>query len=106
MLKMREKHPEWLMLNHENISIEPIRHFENIYKHFQLNFTDDIKTKIIDYTSQSNPSEAVKGKWNSLKRNSSQNVKNWKNRLSPEEIEKIYNGTNEIAMNFYKSDDW
>lgn len=106
MLKMREKHPEWLMLNHEDISLEPIDHFEKIYEHFQLNFTDGIKTKIIEYTSQSNPSEAVKGKWNSLKRNSSQNVKNWRHRLSPDEISKIYDGTNEIAKNFYKSEDW
>lgn len=106
MSKIKEKYPEWLILKHEDISNEPLNYFKMIFQHFQLKFTDEIKSKITNYTASSNPSEAIKGKWNSLKRDSSQNVKNWKSRLSPEEIGKIKEGTFEIAKNFYNSEDW
>lgn len=103
---LKQRNPNWLFLRHEDISKEPLKNFDLIYKHFDLTFTQEIADKITSYTTSENPSEALSGKWNTLKRNSAANVKNWKSRLTPEEIERIKLQTKTVADQFYSKEDW
>lgn len=106
ILTLKQRNPNWLFLRHEDISKEPIKYFELIYNQFELPFTQNIANEIISYTTSENPSEALSGKWNTLKRDSASNVKNWKSRLSPGEIERIKIQTKSIADQFYSEEDW
>ncbi|MBK7379707.1 MAG: sulfotransferase domain-containing protein [Ignavibacteriales bacterium] len=106
VIKLKQRNPHWLFLKHEDISKEPTRYFKQIYDHFELSFTNEIEEKIVSYTSTLNPSEAKSGEWNSLKRDSASNVKNWKTRLTLEEIERIKLNTKKFADRFYSEEDW
>jgi len=106
IIKLKHRNPNWLFLTHEEISKDPIKNFRQIYDYFSLAYTEKIAEQIKSFTSASNPSEAQNGKWNTLKRDSSANIKNWKSRLTNDEIEKIRLNTKEIADHFYSEDDW
>ncbi len=99
--------PGWIYKRHEDISIEPLKEFENIYSTLSLPFTASIKSAIISTTSGANPSEVVKsGQIHQLKRDSRANIKNWKKRLTNQEIATIRKITEPVASSFYTDEDW
>jgi hypothetical protein len=100
----QQEHPEWLFVRHEDLSNEPLVNFESIYNKFGLDFTPRVKSGILESSGSHNPTEQSPG--NEFKRNSKENIKNWKNRLSPEEIDSIKFKTSELSSIFYEDDDW
>ena len=91
------KHPHWLIVTHEKLSLNPIEEYKSIFDKFGLDFTSKVEKNIL------NSSESGESK---LKRDSKSNIHSWKNRLSPSEIEKIKIGTAEISQIFYSEEDW
>jgi Sulfotransferase family len=105
MLKYQAAHSDWLYLRHEDISADPLQHFTHIFKHLKLDFTEQIKTTIEDYTNSSNPSDAQKGHI-LTKRDSKSNIKSWKKKLSEAEITHIRTKVEDISHWFYSDSDW
>jgi hypothetical protein len=105
ILEYKEKHKEWLFLRHEDISREPIKYYTEIFEYLNLKFTDEIEKNILEYSNENNSKETPNGK-TILKRNSKANIKNWKNRLTTEEIDKVFENTKKIAQKFYEQQDW
>jgi hypothetical protein len=97
-------HPEWIFMKHEELSRDPLMNFNYIYKKFGLNFTEKVKKGIIKSSCENNPTEQEAGK--EFRRNSKENITNWKIRLSSEEICKIKKETNEISSLFYEEYEW
>lgn len=103
----QKEFPDWIYKKHEDLSINPLEEFEDIFQRTQLPFTDKVKDYITLTTSEANPAEVTKsGKIHQLKRDSRKSIKNWKNRLTSNEIEKIYNITSPISQYFYTDNDW
>lgn len=100
----RENHPDWVFVRHEDISLDPIGQFRSIYNAFGLEFTHKVKRKILESSGAHNPAEQRAGK--EYLRNSKENIYNWKNRLSLNEIERIKIKTSEISTLFYSGDEW
>jgi hypothetical protein len=100
----RERHPEWLFVRHEDLSQEPVAQFRSIYQSFDLEFTDSAERKILASSGGDNPAEQQAGK--EFMRDSRKNIKNWKNRLSGEEIERIRRKTAALSSLFYPEDEW
>ena len=98
IIKYTDEHPEWIYKKHEDISMNPESEFKNIFETLGLTFSNKIKTKIIN--SSSSKQKSI------LKRDSRSNIWSWKRRLSEEEIERIYEGTNNISKSFYSDEDW
>lgn len=96
----------WHFYRHKDLSLDPVKYFGEIYRKLGLEFSDTIKSKIIQSTGEENPAESINNALHTLKRNSKENVLNWKKRLSPEEIDKIYEGTLKISSHFYREDEW
>ena len=101
----REKHPHWIYLRHEDISMDPVSHFKDLFEKLDLRFTPEIETHVRDHTDTSNPVEPPKGE-TILKMNSKQNIHSWKKRLSPEEIERIKQGVKDVFPHFYSPNEW
>lgn len=99
IFKYKEKHEDWLFIRHEDLSRNPIQKFGEIYNYLNLDYTDSIREKISNYSSE----KEDPGK---LKRDSKSNIWSWKSRLSPEEIERVYKGTQKISSKFYSEQDW
>lgn len=95
----REKYNEkWYFVKHEDLSKDPIKEFEKIFNFIQLPFEDIVQDFIIK-TSKAKEKSVIK-------RNSAANIKEWKNRLSEREIQKIKEGTKEIWKKYYNEEDW
>lgn len=91
-------YPDWIYVRHEDLSIDPVEGFKEIYKRLDLNFTKKIEKKIIESTSAK--------KEGNLKRDSKKNISSWKKRLNDDEVNRIKQGTEKVAQNFYSNNDW
>lgn len=100
----RERHPDWMFVKHEHLSTDPLDQFRSIFNAFDLDFTDRVKRRILTSTGAHNPAEAETG--NEFRRNSIENLDNWRRRLSADEIDLIKDRTSEVARLFYCEDDW
>ena len=100
----RARHPDWLFIRHEDLSLEPMAEFGAIYKKLNLDFTPEAQAAIKASSSEQNPAEQTKGY--DLVRNSRLNVTNWKNRLTEVEIKTIRERTLDVASRFYSDEDW
>ncbi|MCD4730319.1 MAG: sulfotransferase [Bacteroidales bacterium] len=98
VLQYKTKYPNWIYTRHEDLSLNPVEEFRNIYEKLNLKFTNKIKNKIIESTSAK--------KDDHLKRDSKKNISSWKKRLDKEEIDRIIQGTENISNHFYNKEDW
>jgi hypothetical protein len=97
-----ESHPEWLYLRHEDTARHPVRTFQSLYDRYGLEFTENIQTKVKEYSNPSPDQQSAE----SIRRNSQSVIKNWTERLTESEIARVRRRTEPIAAKFYTSDDW
>ncbi|MCC6208850.1 MAG: sulfotransferase [Gammaproteobacteria bacterium] len=101
----RKRHPEWTFVRHEDISLDPVQSFADLYKKLGLPYTDKARSVIAEHTGKSNP-ERASGTEKTLKLDSAQNISSWKHRLSGEEILRIRGYVEDVAREFYSDADW
>lgn len=104
ILKYRQRHPEWQFVLHEDLSMNPATTFQRLFDKLQLEYTDRINHRILDFSGSHNPVEQHAG--NELKRNSRANVRNWRKRLTPEETQRIRKSTCDVAEQFFGDEYW
>ena len=102
--KYKEKYPDWMFISHEDLSANPIYGFSNIFHHLKLPYSKQVQNKVIKFSSSENLTNPHK--LSKIKRDSKANIKNWKNRLTEVEIERIREGTNNISKIFYDESHW
>jgi hypothetical protein len=100
----QEKYPAWLFMRHEDLSTDPVNQFLLIFKTFDLEFNAKVKNRIHETSGAHNPVEQQQE--NPFKRDSKENISNWKKRLTREEISLIRKRTAGIADLFYTEDEW
>lgn len=100
----QEKYPGWLFMRHEDLSTDPVNQFHLIFKNLDLEFTQKVKNRIHETSGSHNPAEQQEK--SPFKRDSKENIKNWKKRLTREEISLIRKKTSGIADLFYTKDEW
>lgn len=106
IIEYQKKHNDWTFIRHEDLSRDPLKHFEHLFEKLDLTCSDNIKKQIQQYSHHSNPGEAPDGLVHFLKRDSKSNIFNWKRRLSNQEIEKIKYRVADISSAFYSDEDW
>lgn len=89
---------DWYFIKHEDLSIDPVKEFKNLFEYLELNFSEKISNHIIETTTA--------GKESNWKRDSKSNVKTWKERLTANEISRVKQGTMEVWPKFYTESDW
>lgn len=97
--RYQHKHEDWLFIRHEDLSLNPIDKFRDIFDFLNLDYKESIKEEITNFSTETDEP----GK---LKRDSKSNVWSWKNRLSKQEIDRVYEGTYKVASSFYSNEDW
>lgn len=101
----QQNHDDWIFLRHEDISRDPINSFEKLYAGAGIPFTADIRKSIEVYCDASNPSKAT-AQEKPIKLNSKATISNWKNQLTPAEIDFIREHVEDISKHFYTDADW
>lgn len=105
ILKFQQSHQDWVFLRHEDLSEQPLHHFEQLYQRLHLDFSPAIQTIIQDYSDESNPSEAQKGHL-LTKRDSKANIKSWKKKFTQAELLHLRTSVEDISHAFYSDADW
>jgi len=98
ILQYQKLNNDWYFIKHEDLSEFPIENFSKLFHYLNLEFLSSVKQQIIE-SSTSN-------EITNLKRNSKDNIKYWKKRLTQEEISRIKEKTYPIWPQFYKEKDW
>jgi Sulfotransferase family len=104
ILRFQQERPDWQFLRHEDLSREPVEEFRALYERLGLTWTDAVRVTVQEHSGVGNPEETTDNA--SHKRDSLRAMTAWKDRLSPEEIDRIRTGTEAIANAFYTDDDW
>ena len=96
----------FFLVRHEDLSLDPINGFNDLYHHLALNFTPRTQGAILNSSSSENPAELSKKAVHSVHLDSRANLANWKKRLSPQEISRIRELSGEVALKYYPDFDW
>lgn len=98
--------PSIHVVRHEDLSLDPVPGFRQLYGELDQPFTPQVERTILESSSSDNPAELSKKKVHSVKLDSRANLHNWKRRLSPDEIDRIRQLTEDVAHDYYPDVDW
>jgi hypothetical protein len=101
-----KRNPDFIVVRHEDLSRDPIPGYRDMYQALGLEFTRRVEKFILNSSSSENPAELSRKKVHGFKLDSRANVKNWKKRLTVEEIDRIRKMTEEIAPLYYSEAEW
>jgi sulfotransferase family protein len=102
----RSLNPDLQLVRHEDFSRDPVNKYRDLYTKLGLGFTSRVEKVILNSSSSENPSELSLQKTHSVKLDSAANVKNWKKRLSAEDLQRIRDITEEVSGLYYSNEEW
>jgi hypothetical protein len=100
------RHPEFRVVRHEDLSLDPVPGFRQLYAELGLEFSPGVQQAILTASSSENPQELSRRSVHSVRLDSRANLHNWKRRLSREEIARVRDLTEETAALFYPEIAW
>jgi hypothetical protein len=100
------KYPQFQVVRHEDLSLDPIDSFSSLYNILDLSFSAHVKQVIIKSSSQNNPGERADRSIYAIRLNSQANLNNWKRRLDPDEITRLRSLTKDTAAIYYSEESW
>ncbi len=98
--------PSVHVIRHEDLSVDPVAGFQQLYRELGLSFTPHVERKVLDSSSAENPGELSRRNVHSVKLDSRANLHNWKRRLTADEIVRVRQLTEEVARDYYPEVDW
>ncbi len=104
--ELQERQPNFIVIRHEDLSLEPLKQFGQLYQELGLEFTDQVGNLIQSVSSASNPKQLSPNKVHSVRVDSQANVKQWQQRLTSADIERVRLLTDDVAPHFYSDEDW
>ncbi len=104
--RMVKLHPSFIVVRHEDLSLNPVSGYRDLYAALDLDFSPKIEQAVISASSSENPVELSRNKVHAVKLDSRANLDNWKKRLSADEITRIRKMTGKTAKLFYSDEEW
>jgi hypothetical protein len=103
---LKKRFPEFLIIRHEDISLDPVGEFRQLYESLDLNYSQKVEQTIINSSSARNPKEVSRRTVHSVSVDSRANLENWKLRLTTSDIDRVHRLTSDVAQSFYTDEDW
>ena len=103
ILGFRERRPGWAFLRLEDVALDPHARVRELYDRLGLAFDDAAARKITETSAAENP-EATS--LSDHRRDSAASIVAWKRRLSQRDVERIREGVEPIAGEWYSDADW
>jgi hypothetical protein len=104
--RYQEIYPAIRVVRHEDLSLDPLGGFQELYEQIHLTFDERVKRTILKTSSADNPNELKQDAAHSVRLDSRANLSNWKKRLDPGEIERLQRMTEAAARPYYPPEDW
>lgn len=102
----RDRHPDWAVLRYEDITSDPPTAFRDLYERFDLPWDQAVADEIAGFSSSSNPADVSPDRKHEIRRDSNAAAHTWHSRLSPDEIRRIRNATEDVWSRFYDEGEW
>jgi len=102
----RQLDPGLIAVRHEDLSRDPVNRYHDLYSKLDLEFTPRVQKFIENASSSENPTELSRKKTHSVKLDSLANIKNWKKRLSEEDVRRVRKMTEEVSYLYYSDEEW
>lgn len=103
--RYRKEHPDWIFVRHEDLSMNYLEEFRNLYERLGLGWTGRISERIENACSSRN--DVVQGDVaHSERQDSAALVKLWQKSLSPEDQRVIREITEPVARLYYDDQSW
>ena len=102
--ELRDRHPEWSVVRHEDLARDPGPGFEDLYRACDLRWDASVADAVAGFSTADTGKELPMWKHGSVKRDSKNATETWKLRLTDEEVERVRNGTREVAKLFYEEE--
>lgn len=102
--RLRATRPEWIYRRHEDLVMEPLEGFTDLYQRLGLADDGSLPAVVEHYSGASNPVDV--GRPGDQRRDSKAGLTLWKDRLSADQIARVRDGTAEVAAAFYADDEW
>jgi len=99
--ELRDVHPEWSFVRHEDLARDPVGRFEDLYRACDLRWDGSVARQIERFSAAETGRELPMWRHGSVKRDSRTATETWKLRLTDEEVGRVRAGTTEIARRFY-----
>jgi len=100
----RRSHPNFLVVRHEDLSLDPLHGFRRLYSELDLDLTPGAQASIMRSSSEANPSEI--SSVHATRVDSRLNLGNWRRRLDPAEIDRIRGITAGVVEGYYPEGAW
>ena len=103
VLGYRDRHPEWIFARHGDLSSNPMAEFPRIYERLHLPYgaREEINTR---HFCMAEAKEAGYI-WKSVVRNSAQNMRLWRSRLTDAELERVQEKCYDLVKAFFSADE-
>jgi hypothetical protein len=102
----REQHPDFILVRYEDVSLDPIPGYRDLYQALGLEFTPRVEKTILNSSSSENPKELSRQKVHGFKVDSRAHIHVWKKRLSVEDIDRVREITREVSPLYYSDAEW
>jgi hypothetical protein len=106
VLLMVQQAPEIQFVRHEDLSVDPVKGFRQLFACLHLEYDQRVKQTILDSSKEQNPQELSKQSVHSVKLNSRASLGNWRRRLREQDIQRIHQITADVADQFYPGESW
>jgi hypothetical protein len=101
-----ERFPAARLVRHEDLSRDPVRGYRELYEALGLTFSDTVAKAVEASSSSENPAETSVERPHETRIDSRANLRNWRHRLSEDEIARIRAVTEETAALYYPELVW
>ncbi len=105
-LRYRARHPEWVFVRHEDLSLDPVAGFRKLFARVGLDFPARSRRSVEVYSGPGNAADAPAGASHFLPRDSRASVSSWVRRLTAGEVDRVRRGTEDCAGYFYPEFTW
>lgn len=102
----RNLFPLFNIVRHEDLSLDPLAGYADLYEKLGLQFTEDVQRTILNSSSAENPAELSRQTVHSVKLDSRASVGSWKKKLGADEIARIREITAPVSGYFYSDAEW
>jgi sulfotransferase family protein len=104
--RFQERRPDWSFVRHEDLSEEPLKGFRDLYERLDLGWDQTVEGIILRNSTDERRREVPTYLHRTVRRDSRAARWTWRQRLTPEEQQRIREGTAEVGAAFYRDEDW
>ena len=104
--EFNEKRAKFIIVRHEDLSAAPLAQFKQLYNGLNLEFSPQSELAVKKASSDTNPQDVSLWKVHSVQVDSQAKIKQWQQRLSEGDIDRVRQLTSDVAPLYYSEEDW